>query len=468
MTMKRKLLFFLTAVVLVWSCSKGNDPIVPTYNNTIKSFVINAAQNSGMDSDALVVKIGDILYITVDEGVSLTSLIPTIESGEGTTFYIDDKPVDSGVTAVDLTKTAKLALVSEDGEANIYYICAKNGDKLIDNEVYGIMKQYDIPGISVSATKNETIKYSYGYGFANVQDMERTTPQHLFRLASVSKTQTSIAIMTLVERGKLKLSDRLFGKGGIFETEIGTEGLVANADQVTIKHLLEHTSGWSGEHIFTESGSLSGSDVLKRMKYVVHNIPMTHPLGTKYDYYNMGFGLLGCVIEKISGMDYEEFMRKEIYAPLGVTDIWVGKDLVGRRKNECVYYSQDGKNGYGNNMYLIRALGGLIASTEELMKVVAGVDYGEVVPDILKPATLDLMYKPSSAYNRYALGWRVNYPDFPHWSSYHGGTLAGTGTLLVRDKSRNAAAVILCNSRSYKDGFDDRMYELLDFVMDRI
>ena len=463
--MKRKLLFFLTALVLVWNCSGGEDPITPTYNNTIKTFDILSSVNN-MSSDALVVKIDDFIYVTVDEGVSLTSIIPTIESGEGTTFYIDDKPVDSGVTPVDLTNTAKLALVSEDGEANIYYICAKTGDKIIDNVVYKIMKQYDIPGISVSATKNETLKYSYG--FANVEGKERTTSKHLFRLASVSKTQTSIAIMTLVERGKLSLSDRLFGVGGIFEEEIGTEGLVANAEQVTIKHLLEHTSGWSGEHIFTESGSLSGSDVLKRMKYVVRNIPMTYALGTKYDYYNMGFGLLGCVIEKISGMGYEEFMQKEIYAPLGVKDIWVGKDLAGRRKNECVYYSQDGKNGYGNDMYLIRSLGGLIASTEDLMKVVAGVDYGDVVPDILKPETLDLMYTPSSAYNRYALGWRVNYPDFPHWSSYHGGTLAGTGTLMVRDKSRNAAAVVLCNSRSYKDGFDDSMYELLDLVMERI
>ena len=62
----------------------------------------------------------------------------------------------------------------------------------------------------------------------------------------------------------------------------------------------------------------------------------------------------------------------------------------------------------------------------------------------------------------------VNYPDFPDWSSYHGGTLAGTGTLMVRDKSRNAASVVLCNSRSYKAGFDDSMYELLDLVMDKI
>jgi CubicO group peptidase (beta-lactamase class C family) len=118
-------------------------------------------------------------------------------------------------------------------------------------------------------------------------------------------------------------------------------------------------------------------------------------------------------------------------------------------------------------MHLIRALGGLIASTDELMKVVASVDYGDVFPDILKKETLDLMYTPSEAYNRYALGWRVNYPYYPDWSSYHGGTLAGTGTLMARDKSRDAASVVLCNSRSYLEGFDDSMYDLLDMVMDQ-
>lgn len=466
--MKKRILFFFAALVVVWSCNPTGGNQTPVNENYLKSFEIQASHNSGMGGDALVVMNGTTVYVTVEEGVSLTSLIPTIESGEGVNFYINDKPVDSDVTPVDFTGTAKLVLVSADDSQRTYFICVKNGNRRVDSEVYAIMKKYDIPGISLSATKNEVLKYSYGYGFANTSNFERVTPNHLFRLASVSKTQTSIGIMTLVEDGKLKLSDKVFGKGGIFEEEIGTDGLVGGATDVTIQNLLEHTSGWSEEHIFTSSNGMGGKDVLERMKYVVRNVHMTYTPGTKYSYYNMGFGLLGCVIEKISGKSYEDFMREDIYAQLGVKDIWVGGDIGERRDNECVYYSQDGKNGYGNDMYLIRALGGLIASTEELMKVVSGVDYGDVVPDILSKETLDLMYTPSDAYNRYALGWRVNYPDYPYWSSYHGGNLAGTGTLMVRDKSRDAAAVVLCNSRSYRDGFDDSMYDLLDLVMDEI
>lgn len=467
--MKKRFLFYLVALLSVWSCGPVNNTDEPVVDKTLHSFeiVMSTNSDSGMKSNALVDKIGNIVYVTVDEGTDVTSLVPTITSGEGTTFYIDGKPVDSGITPVDFTSTATLTTVGSDGSENTYYICLKTGNKLIDGEVYAIMRKYDIPGISLSATKKEKLVYSSGYGFADVTTMERVTSKHLFRLASISKTQTSIGIMTLVERGDLKLSDRVFGHGGIFEKELGTEGLVSGADQVTVKHLLQHTSGWNGEHIFTSASGLGGKDVLGRMKHVVHNVPLSNAPGTKHSYYNMGFGLLGCIIEKISGKDYETFMREEVYAKMGVKDIWVGGDQYNKRDNECVYYSQDGKNGYSNDMDLIRALGGLIASTDELMKVVASVDYGTVVPDILKSETLDLMYTPSEAYNRYALGWRVNYPYYPDWSSYHGGTLAGTGTLMARDKTRDAASVVLCNSRSYLDGFDDSMYDLLDMVMDQ-
>jgi hypothetical protein len=66
------------------------------------------------------------------------------------------------------------------------------------------------------------------------------------------------------------------------------------------------------------------------------------------------------------------------------------------------------------------------------------------------------------------LGWRTNHSIYTSWENYHGGTLAGTGTLMARDKERNTASVVLCNSRSYKDGFDDNLYVLLDLVMKNI
>lgn len=468
--MKSRILIVLSALFLVFSCKPNQ--IIPevTYDNTLHSFDIKMEENTsaGMTAHALVVRMGANIMVTVDEGANVTALIPTIKSGENTTFYIDGKPIDSGITPADFSKTAKLLLRAENGEERVYNILLKTGSRIIDQKVYSIMQKYNIPGISVSATKDEKMVYSYGYGFANTSTEERVTPQHLFRLASITKTQTAIGIMTLVERGQLKITDRVFGEGGIFEKEFGTEGLVAGAESITVQNFLEHNSGWGSEHIFTSSSGLGGKDVMERMNHIVHNIELDYLPGSKYDYYNMGFAMLGCIIEKLSGKSYEQFMREDVYEKTGAKDIWVGGDLGDRRSNECVYYSQDGKDGYANDMDLIRALGGLIASSEDLMRVMSCIDYGTEVPDILKPSTLDMMYTPSDSYARYALGWRTNHSIYTSWENYHGGTLAGTGTLMARDKDRNAASVVLCNSRSYIDGFDNSLYDLLDLIMKNI
>ena len=468
--MKNKIFpLLIILLVSVFSCTKNPNKDL-SYDNSIHSFEILLKNNPdcGMSSDALISTISGNLYVTVDTGSDLTVLVPTIVSGNNALFFIDDKPVTSGVTEVDLSKTSVLSIQSESGDIKEYYICAKEGNKSIDSRVYYIMKQYSIPGISLSATRDEEMAYSYGYGFANTTTHERVTPNHLFRLASITKSQTSLCLMTLMERGLLKITDRMFGAGGIFESEFGTN-ILSGTEKITIQNFLEHTSGWSGEHIFTGSSSpLANMDVMGRMNYILHNIPLDNAPGTTYAYYNMGFGILGALVEKLSGKEYETFIREELYAPMGVSDIWVGGDYIHRRTNEVVYYSQDGRDGYANDMDLIKSLGGLIASSEELMKVMAHIDYGTKVPDCLKKETLDLMYTPSDVYPyRYSLGWRTNHSIFTTWENYHGGSLAGTGTFWCRDTG-GTAAVVLCNSRSYIDGFDTALYELLDLVLKSI
>ena len=143
--------------------------------------------------------------------------------------------------------------------------------------------------------------------------------------------------------------------------------------------------------------------------------------------------------------------------------------MVERRSNECAYYGQDGKNAYGNDVVLSKAAGGMIASTEELMTLMSYIDYGTKVPDMFKKETLDMMYKPAenvkdtdgAPYPKYALGWRTEYPNYPNWEAFHGGTLAGVATIWARgDKGVNG--VILCNSRSYNLSIDTDLWRMLE------
>src|SRR5690606_10592386 len=152
----------------------------------------------------------------------------------------------------------------------------------------------------------------------------------------------------------------------------------------------------SPDPMFT--GSFSGQTLDQRINYVLSSA-QNEP-GTKFSYYNMGYGILGKVIEKTSGKKFETYM-KEVLAEAGVTDIHVGKDRGGKRTNEVVYYSQEGTNGYANDMEVIAAAGGVIASTEQMLKLLPYIDGKSNVPDILNPEIRTLMLTSSTA-NTYA------------------------------------------------------------------
>ena len=204
------------------------------------------------------------------------------------------------------------------------------------------------------------------------------------------------------------------------------------------------------------TASFKGQTLDQRITYVLGS-PQSEP-GTKHSYFNMGFGILGKIIEKVTGKGYETYL-KEVLATAGVTDIHVGGDRSQRRSNEVVYYSQSGTDGYGNEMQVIAAAGGVIASVEQMMKLMFHIDGRDKIPDIIQPSTRATMLTASDAYNRYALGWRLNHTFYPG-SFYHSGNLAGTASMWVMGNN-GVNCVVLCNSRSYIDGFDDEMYVLL-------
>lgn len=459
-------LILLLALVFLFACSKDEMPDnSKTSDTSLKTFSFQKSNNAALSSNVNSISGNDIFYLTIPEGVSANGLIPTFTIGEGAAVTINNAPVESGVTACDFSNTATVTVTAENGQKRSYVVCVKNGITKIDNLVYSFIVKYSIPGVSVSVSKNEETIYSYGYGFANVDTRERTTAGHLFRLASVSKQQTALCIMTLYEKGLIKLEDKVFGENGILKEEFGTS-VSASAAQVTVRNLLEHTSGWISDPydpMFTSSSLYTGKTLDERIAYVLGHVNQASTPGSQYSYYNLGFGILGRIIEKISGKDYETFLKEEVHAKAGITDIHVGGDRSKKRNNEVIYYSQDGTNGYGNDMEMIKAAGGIIASAPDLMKLMQCVDYGTKVPDILKKETLDLMYTPSAAYNRYGLGWRLNHGSFTNWAAYHSGNLAGTAAIWERGKN-GVNAVVLCNSRSYKDGFDDELYYLLNNI----
>lgn len=456
---------FIVVLFIAVSCSKENDPTPQkSIENELLSVKITKAGNPQLSKDAFVFKFKEEFYITLPPGSNLSGIKVEFEYSPKATLLVDNRPVNGTSDILDVSQTLNVVVRSEAGSQKKFVIMAHEGIRELDELIYNYKTRYDIAGVSyaISSTEKSEILYKKGIGFAIVEEQERVRPDHLFRLASVSKQFTALCVMKLVDEGLLSVEDKVFGREGILKDEFNA--VPERATLVTVRHLLDHTSGWTSNPDPMFTSSFRGWTLHQLIQHVLglqQNIP-----GAGYSYYNLGYGMLGMVIEKVTGKPYEVYL-KEVLAKAGISDIHVGGDRSGRRPNEVVYYSQDGTNGYGNNMEVIAAAGGVIASTEQMLKLLTYIDGRNNVPDILSPETRKLMFTKSSTASAtsstfYALGWRGGHRLFPD-SFYHGGNLAGTATMWVVGPQYNV--VLLLNSRSYKDGFDDNMYYLMEDLL---
>jgi CubicO group peptidase (beta-lactamase class C family) len=380
-------------------------------------------------------------------------------------------------------------VVSESGErTGNYRIYVKTGDNYVDKLIYKFMNDFSIPGVSVSIMKGTEVVYSSGYGFAVAETETRCTPDHLFRMASISKQFCTLCIMTLKEQGRLSLDQQVFGENGILK------GLYHNItpyhEGITVRHLLSHSSGickglddpaftssyrfYSGTTTPVPTDTLIQRTLDKRQTPYSDGTTTWSP-GSAYNYSNVGFCVLHRIVEVVSGKDYESFLKEDVLEPIGVTDTHIGGYLSDRRPNECVFYSQGDGDGYRNPLRELAGAAGIITSTNQMMKVLTYIDGDDSIPDIFSHETIDEMYTPfrysgpgtyGESYKRYGLGWRMNHSRLFPGSHYHGGNIAGTATLWVGGTDTGMSGAIVCNSRAYNSNstgdIDDNLYVILD------
>lgn len=291
------------------------------------------------------------------------------------------------------------------------------------------MRDYNVPGLSVCIGRAGVLLYRDAFGFADRGRRQSLNPEHRFRIASVSKPLTSAAIFSLVDKGHLRLSDRVFGAGAIFGAQYGPVGPGVGA--ITVEHLLTHTcGGWSNEHddpMFLNEG-LSHSQLIA---WTLRHRNLDHIPGQHFAYSNFGYCLLGRVIEKITGKSYARYVADAILKPCGIGGMSIaGNRLSERQHNEVIYYGQ-GENPYDLNVARMDSHGGWIAAPSDLVKFSMHVSGFPLPPNILKAETIRIMTMGSKANPGYAKGWAIN--KYDNW--WHNGSLAGTSTLAVRAHS---------------------------------
>jgi CubicO group peptidase (beta-lactamase class C family) len=295
------------------------------------------------------------------------------------------------------------------------------------------MQQHDVPGLSIAIGREGALVYQDAFGFADREKREAVSPMHLFRIASVSKSITSVAIFSLIEEGRIRLTDRVFGPGAITGTDYGRPPYRLDrrgVDDITVEDLLTHTSGgWNNskaDPMFTNPEM----NHTRLIEWTLRSRPLEHSPGQEYAYSNFGYCVLGRVIEKVTGQPYAAYVRNSVLKRCGINDMTIaGNTLAQRRPEEVKYYG--GENPYGMNITRMDSNGGWIARPADLVQFLMHVGGFGAPPNILKPDTIAIMTAPSNANSGYAKGWMVNKAN--DW--WHNGSLPGTATIAVRTHS---------------------------------
>lgn len=336
----------------------------------------------------------------------------------------------------------------------------------LDALIRKILLEHDIPGAAIAVARNNCLLYSRGFGYADKKNHSVVQPTSLFRIASLSKPITATAILKLCETGVLNLDDKVLSildEYGIAQKD--SEKFDARWHDVTVRHVLQHRAGWdrdkAGDPMFSSldiAEAMSSQSPASHRDIILHMLtkPLDFNPGERYCYSNFGYCLLGRVIERISGQGYEEFVKKEVLLPIGITDMRIGSSLPKFRAEGEVFYYDRGRGisvfdvgrpevpqPYGAwSLEAMDAHGGWIASAVELVKFGAGYfgtrrsshiqeeSFQSTIAQPLGP--IDHGSEDSSILTYYGLGWQVFVNDSGKLVQLsHRGSLPGTSSLLV-------------------------------------
>lgn len=308
----------------------------------------------------------------------------------------------------------------------------------VDHYVEILLKHINVPGLSLAVVKDGKVIKSKGYGLANVELNVPATPNTVYQWASVTKQFTAAAILLLADDHRLMLDERI----SIYLTNAPVAW-----SNVTVRHLLNHTSG------IKSYTSLSGffKDIRKDFTKEeligrVRDLPLEFEPGARWSYSNTGYFLLGLIIEKVSGHSYGDFLRERIFGPL---------QMKTARVNEQFLIIPNRATGYASvsNRWLTSefvsptqpfSAGVLTGTIYDLAKWDAAL-YGD---RLLSAANRKLMWTPTRLNNGktrdYGFGWELGELR-GHRYVAHGGGIHGFSTYILRLLDDKLTVIALMN-----------------------
>lgn len=317
----------------------------------------------------------------------------------------------------------------------------------VDQYMQGQLVAQRIPGMSLVVVQDGQVIYAKGYGYASLESARPVRPEDRFNIGSISKTFAASAVMLLVAEGRLSLDDTL---------DKYIDNTPPHWSGITLRHLLGHTSGLMRDPDQAFQAALLANQVigddaaLERYKAY----PLLWTPGAQHGYSNIGYGIVGIIIRKVSGQHYFDFLRARIFTPLGMGSARQIAHQLPEAGFAKGYELNGGKRvpvlpNEAQSVYLGMAPGGIQLNALDLAKWDAAL-YGET---ILKRSTLDLMWtnhslvQPANGSDPdiyYGLGWQLRTQNGVRWV-YHSGGMPGHVSDFMRYPEHRITVIVLAN-----------------------
>lgn len=322
----------------------------------------------------------------------------------------------------------------------------------MDSEITRFMQKWELKGVSFAVTRNDSLLYAKGYGWADMEAGKRMEATSIMRMASASKLVTAVAVMRLIENGRLTLDTKVFGPDGILKDTAFTNAIRdPRITDITIDHLLRHKAGFTrraGDPMFNTKDIMAAKKLTSppdnhQLTRIVLGRRLGFSPGTGRQYNNFGYMILSLVIERVSGMSYWDYVQKAVLQPAGIQNFRPATNYYADKyPNETRYYAPDNElveefNGSGrmvsrvyggSNFNGLMGSGGWVSSAADLARLVAAIDKHPGVPDVIRPESVETLTQYSDS-DKMSRGW-VEVDANGKWTRT--GTLSSTHALIER------------------------------------
>ena len=297
------------------------------------------------------------------------------------------------------------------------------------------MTRQRIPGLSLAVVRNGNTILAEGYGLANVELNVPVKADTVFKIGSVSKQFLATGIMLLVQQGKVGLDDKVSKY---------LEGTPETWNAISIRHLLTHTSGLVREAPgFDPLKIQRDADVIK----TAYTLPLRFQPGEKWEYCNVGYFILAEIIRKTSGKPWEDFLKDQVFSPLGMnaTRTTTVAEIIPNRANS--YFLRNDKLQNSDNWPAVRPSGAFLSTILDLAKWEAALHTDQILKQSDRKQMWTQVTLNGGKKHPYGFGWDLD--DVGGVSTInHGGTLTGFRAQFTRFPEQGLTIIVLTNLAS--------------------